>query len=275
MNGTLAQQLSLVSYGNHFLKTGSLPADYYPANVAFNFCNQVDFRYLATEPDAAQPTETVVAADPPAWLHLLRQQGCQQLRLAYYPSGGNQLSPPDYKLAGFVGGGGTWLLAALAGPHADYWASRWEVTRPKDPDQLIWAVSYGRMASGPRPSTELPALGPARQKLAEALTAIQAFAEEQQLNHWAAVFQKALATLASPEPAVGLYQQLLVAAEHPLPAQQLIFAAGQAFVFGGMGSWNDLGFADEPTNQRYEELSGQLYTQVNHAVVAGINAAAS
>ena len=275
MTGTLAQQLSLISYGNHLLRTGSLVPDYYPANPAFKFCNRVDFRYLSPGTDLAPAPETVVAPDPVAWLRLLQQQGCQQLSLCYRPSGGNQLNTPDYKLAGFVGGGGSWLLEAASGARADYWADRWKVTQPNDPDQLIWGVSYGRVATRQPLAAVRPPLTSARTTLAQALTEIQAFAGAQQLPNWTTVFEKALALLDSPNPASGFYQDLLVTAAHPLAARQLIFAASQAWVFGGMGSWNDLAFADEATSQQYEALSDQLYAQVNHAIVSGINAPAA
>ncbi|NML66939.1 hypothetical protein HHL22_17170 [Hymenobacter sp. RP-2-7] len=272
MTGTLAQQLSLISYGNHLLKTGELTADYYPANPAFTFCNRVDFLYL---PLGANTTETLAAPDPLTWLRQLRQQGYQRLSLCYRPSAGNQLNTPDYKLAGFIGGGGDWLLEVASGPQADYWANRWEVTQPNDPQQLIWGVSYGRVAARQPLAAARPPLPAAKAALAQALTEIQAFATAQQLDNWATIFGKALALLDSPEPANGVYHNLLVTAEHSLAARQLIFAASQAWVFGGMGSWNDLVFEDEASNQRYETLSGQLYAQVNQAIISGINAPGS
>jgi len=51
----------------------------------------------------------------------------------------------------------------------------------------------------------------------------------------------------------------------------LIFEAGYAWVFGGMGSWNDIGFQDEKDRQLYEDLSDKLYDLVIAALVAGIN----
>lgn len=274
MTGTLAQQLSLISYGNHYLRTGELPADYYPHNPAFKFCNRVAFYHLVEGTGQAPPTEAPAAPDPIAWLRLLRQQGCRRLSLCYRPSAGNALSTPDYQLAGFVGGGGQWLVEADAGATSDYWAGRWEATQPRHPDQLIWGVSYVRVAAELLPALVPRPLAPLRGLLAHSLAGIQAFATTQKLASWAGIFGRALATLDSPAPAQGFYETLLVPAEHPLAARQLIFAASAAWVFGGMGSWNDLGFEDAATQQRYEELSAQLYAQVNNAIVAGINAPA-
>ena len=44
----------------------------------------------------------------------------------------------------------------------------------------------------------------------------------------------------------------------PLPAAQLLGAAQSAWVFGGMGSWNDLGFEGED-QALYDRLSEELY----------------
>jgi predicted butyrate kinase (DUF1464 family) len=52
-------------------------------------------------------------------------------------------------------------------------------------------------------------------------------------------------------------------------ARQLVFSAGSAWVFGGMGSWNDVVFDKDEDNETYERLSEQLYTRINEAIIAG------
>jgi hypothetical protein len=44
MKEEFAQMISLASYGNEFLRSGRLIKDYFPANIAFRYCNKVDFR---------------------------------------------------------------------------------------------------------------------------------------------------------------------------------------------------------------------------------------
>lgn len=58
----------------------------------------------------------------------------------------------------------------------------------------------------------------------------------------------------------------------PLEAKQLLAAAQAAWVFGGMGSWNDLGF-DGNDQQEYNELSDKLFSLLNQAVSNATNAA--
>lgn len=265
MTGTVAQQLSLISYGNQFLTTGQLPANYYPANPAFKFCNAVDFLYVQGD------TATPAAPDPAAWFEQLREQGCRRLWLCYQPPGANQLNTPAHMLAGFVGGGGTWMLEAGYGIQADYWAERWQVTQQNDPDQRIWHVSYGRTSHQRPPTRQQPALAAAAAELRQALADTAEFASREQLGNWVEVFQKAVRVLDGQQGPPPFYDQLLAAGTHSPAAVQLVFAASQAWVFGGMGSWNDLGFADEAASQQYGALSAALYDKVVQALVSGIN----
>ncbi|MCC6989411.1 MAG: hypothetical protein IT181_10455 [Acidobacteria bacterium] len=54
---------------------------------------------------------------------------------------------------------------------------------------------------------------------------------------------------------------------------RLLAAARAAWVFGGMGSWNDQGFEGE-TQAQYEQLSDDLYRLLNTAIVTAANAGA-
>jgi hypothetical protein len=47
--------------------------------------------------------------------------------------------------------------------------------------------------------------------------------------------------------------------------------ASQAWVFGGMGSWNDLGFPDAADNDRYRAVTAGLYDAVLGAIAAAAN----
>ena len=48
--------------------------------------------------------------------------------------------------------------------------------------------------------------------------------------------------------------------------------ATRAWVFGGMGSWNDLVFAARTEEDEYNRLSAKLYLAVLGAFVAAVNA---
>ena len=49
--------------------------------------------------------------------------------------------------------------------------------------------------------------------------------------------------------------------------------AAASWVFGGMGSWNDIGFVpDDPMAPEYESVSADLYSAVLAALGAAANA---
>ena len=49
-------------------------------------------------------------------------------------------------------------------------------------------------------------------------------------------------------------------------AQRLFSASYNGWVFGGMGSWNDMYFEPKSENARYYSISSDLYSAINDAV---------
>src|SRR6185295_15945004 len=94
----------------------------------------------------------LLARDPGDWFRLLKKDGCKKIRLYYHPAE-NQPSGEEHKLAGLVGGGGTWMIETIYRRHSNYWFNRWEVTNKDDPKGRIWSVSYG-MIDKAQPTTD-------------------------------------------------------------------------------------------------------------------------
>jgi hypothetical protein len=55
-----------------------------------------------------------------------------------------------------------------------------------------------------------------------------------------------------------------------LEAKQLLGAVQTAWVFGGMGTWNDLGFEGDDRRE-YDALSGELFLLLNQAICGAVN----
>lgn len=272
MTGTLAQLIALTAYGNDYIRTGKAPADFDTANTTFRFCSRVDFKGFKKPLFSSQLREYVVAGKPTEWFRYLRADSCMYLRL-YYQSSKDQTMANDHKMAGFVGGGGTWLIEAIYKNYSNYWANRWEVGDKDAADQKVWTVSYGLTAPKQHTTNRQFDNQKIRDKLRQTLTRISTFANSKDLSFWSErFFDKARSVLDSGTPSDGFYHYDLVPLEnYPLAAQQLLFAAGSAWVFGGMGSWNDLGFDSSEINAEYERLSGELYAGINEAVIAAVN----
>lgn len=269
MQGTIAQVIALTVYGSAFLNaTSELSQGFYPANSTFGFCEYVRFVDLQRNGDKWE--EIPYAPDPVAWFERLRHDGAVTLRIISGPSGKNRFA--DRMLVGFVGGGGRWLIEATGSVSSDYWEGRWQVGEKGRTDRKIWRVTYGRIARD-QPSSEKKTedLEYLKQKLAQNLSRIAEFARAKHLDSFAKAFESGISRLMSQSPYSDLHHAD-IAPMHvlPLSAHQLLGAAQNAWVFGGMGSWNDLGFAGED-QARYEELSEQLYQHLNKSIVAAAN----
>jgi hypothetical protein len=276
---TIAQIIALTTHGNAFL-TGSPPFDpsaFYPANSTFIFCEFVQFADL--RPAAGGWEESEYAPDPSGWFTRLKRDGVFRLRLAYSPSSGQELGDKkvsDRMMVGFVGGGGRWLIEAMKPGGSDYWEGRWIVGDGERKDRRIWRVTHGRIATDQptidRPVMDMPVL---QAQLAANLEAIGDFARRQKMAGFAKAFDAGLASLSSSEPYTGVYHSdLAPAAALPLSAAQLLGAAQAAWVFGGMGSWNDVSFEGED-QVLYDRLSEELYHLLIVSIVTAANAGAT
>jgi hypothetical protein len=208
------------------------------------------------------------------WFRMLQEDSCQHIHLHNIPQSNPQIS--DRMSSGFVGGGRRWLMEATYRERADYWEARWSVGNQKAPDKRIWRVTYGLIAV--RPNETLISVSPLatiRHDLLRTLADIHEFALHHDLGSFGDYFSRATECLESDTPfALVYHKDLAPDGLLPLEAAQLLAAANAAWVFGGMGSWNDLGF-DGADQTRYESLSDALFTQLNTAIYAATNTSAT
>jgi hypothetical protein len=222
--------------------------------------------------------ETAWAADPTAWYERLKKEQTCALRLHYGAAGGKTVGTyhvPDRMLAGFVGGGGRWLIETIGPRGSDYWEARWEVGDRARADRRIWRVTYGRIAHDQvtrgSDSEDLETL---KRKLETTLTEIQSYASAHNLETFAAIFQKSRSQLSADAPGKGVYHADLTVTGQLSPAAQQLLAASQlGWVFGGMGSWNDT--PHDEADKEYERLSEELFTLLNQSYVAVANTTAA
>jgi hypothetical protein len=265
MQGTIAQAAALVIMGNATLGDATPDAGWPDAHV-FQYCNQVRFNSLSGNPE--KPDVELYAPNPNVWLQRLKAEGVHGLRLHHLR---DAAAISDRMSVAFVNGGGRWRIEAVKGERSDLWESRWAVTRRDDPDRRIWTVTYGRVATSIEPP-ETPHRDPdaLRAALKGTLDAIAAFARDQHLNNFAIAFERSLDALASESPPRGHSFGDLPLSRLSLPARQLLSAVEAGWVFGGMGSWNDLGF-EGSAQATYDRLSAKLFAGFNAALVVAAN----
>ncbi len=265
MNGEIEQLISLSSAANGVVAGGIEPSDYYPGNSSFGFCNAVTFVDLERGPSGAY-REIERHPSPVEWLDSLKRAAGCSVWLGYGAT--NRPDVQDHMLAGFTGGGGSWSLMVAADNLTERWIGRWEVTDAEASDRRSWKVTYGctDRVEGPVPRPDVH-LDATVDRLRRVLQDIHAFSASHDQEGWADIFQKALMSLdTTTKPRLPGKMKLVCFDRYPELARRLLGAAYTAWVFGGMGSWNDLYFEEERVFKLYQTLSAELYAAVCEAL---------
>lgn len=267
MQGPIAQAVALTIVGNDVIH-GRPWAEFWPTATVFTFCKHVTFVSLGGPPDA--PVESPFAADPVQWIERLRDQGVLGFRLHHVVRNDPRIS--DRMSVGLVGGGRRSLIESARDGVSDLWEARWRVQNRNDPDRKIWEVTYCRVAPDCAPvQFKARGLATLRRELEGVLSKIEEFAYQQNLQEFAKWFRRGIDVLHADDPLKEVYHSDLAwGGRLPLDAKQILGAAQAAWVFGGMGSWNDLGFEGRAQDE-YTVLSDELFSLLNQAICEAAN----
>jgi hypothetical protein len=264
MTGILAQTITLTSYGNEYLENGKL-LDFYPKNSSFGACHSVVFKEINTKDFFFKNTEIFCAENPLEWFELLKKEGCKKLRLFYQSE-----KEDNHKLAGFVSGSGNVFIECVYENYSDFWNNNWN--HDENLDEKPWKVFYEKVVSKQPTRNQQDNLVAIRIKLKRILEEITEFAVKETTGNWGDIFEKSKNILESDKPESESYHNdLIVRNNYELENRQLLMSADKSFVFGGMGSWNDMWFENEETEKKYNELSTELYGMIIKTIVSTIN----
>jgi len=217
-----------------------------------------------------QTKEWAIAAQTPdEWLAREAHPGRRAI-IVHQPIDDPRIS--DRMSAGLVGGGGRWQLNIASDGRMDVWEATWEVGDRTAPDQRIWRVSYASVTENASAATaHIEPLDAVIPTLRQAISDAIAFCEDHRLDSFAQFFHRAGECLVANDPlALVHHKDLAPEGLLTFSAKQVLAACQAVWVFGGMGSWNDLAF-DGQEGRRYEALSNQLFARLNTAISASSN----
>lgn len=272
MNGELAQVIALATHGTAWLRGPEAPPPRLDTtNSTFKFVHSTEFAIEEQRRLLRRQRRTTIG-DVAGWLDRLKRKQMTRLWLVIPEPEAKQVDGHrvDAHMRVAFAGASKWLLLATGESHSEVWASSWQVGAQGAPDNRVWDVRYKGIAQG-HLAPPRPPITDAGEEFRSALTEIRAFSREHELSPWTGWFNQALEALDAdaPEPP---YHPDMVPATYPAGPLRLMAAAAQSWVFGGMGSWNDLGFEPGEASDRYHELSRRLYSTMLTAFVAGVNA---
>ncbi|MGH9561577.1 MAG: hypothetical protein ACRD3S_08985 [Terracidiphilus sp.] len=264
MQSPLVQMIALTCYGNAAL-SGHVVSRFFPDHSTCKFCDSIGF--IAAGPPKDGERQLVPIADTPDhWFAYLSKKNAIGLRLSQKAQNHPQIS--DRMSAGFVGGGRQWKIEALRRDGtSEFWFGKWELWNKTAPENRIWKVTYGLCEIAQTQPVQLRSLEAIIGDLRPTLDEIRAFSDREQCGGFTKCFEDALLALQDPQADIGYHKDLFLPDTLEPAAISLLKAAMSAWVFGGMGSWNDMGFQGA-VQAEYERLSDRLFELLNEAVEA-------
>jgi len=264
MNGEAAQKAALTAYANAFLQGHEVTFGL--DHQTTSHCQSIQFVDVPSV--GSLKNRKILAKDPESWFAYLARNGVSHLKL-HYSSSSREWSPDRTSVA-FSGGGSYWFIETVRPAGSALWESVWDVTSSRG--TRIWKVWYVLSKVRPDEVHDRPSSPEdVRKELHEALVEISSFAKKHDdTRDWVSWFQRALDALEA-EDDVGT-KEILPAGCFTRDAEQLMAASRHAFVFGGMGSWNDVLFgAPDEVKKEYDRVSDRLYDAICRAIVAAVN----
>lgn len=267
MLGSIYSMALLAATANHRLK--------FPQNpVAINA--EPVFKFSEYDHFVDAKNGKVIATSPDGYIDTLVTRQVKGVLISY---GSNSRLPGELgerMSAGFVGGGNEFLLMELSDVSLQYWRYNSSLGNRDRVDQRIWQNYFIAGATVPRQilSIDLPDLNHAIDKLLSTLDNASRLCEKDislRESNWKKLFTETAKGLRDLQAADDQVNHTWSRLGWTLEQRALFNAASKAWVFGGMGSWNDTGPSDISLQPEYERVSDQLFDAVNSAVVAAVN----
>lgn len=266
MNVSILQMVSIVSYSNAYL-SDQLPEISNQGEKISMYCNKVLFHIPVVGNENQYTTQA-----PIDWFISLKYRGVKEVKL-FYKAIPNQ-NIPERMSAGFVGGAGVWMVEVVLEGKSEFWYSKWVIDEDqrKFGSNRIWTVTYKRAPIDQLPS-ELYDIKQQIDDLKSILDNLVDFCTIEDLDNWKNIFKGAKEVLLNGKPSTSTYlKDMIVEGIYTDEALALMEASDRAYVFSGMGSWNDIaGFSSKEQEQVYMRLSEQLYTCLNKSILSFAN----
>jgi hypothetical protein len=272
MIANLADAVALVVFGNAFLGGKSLK---HLAIDKFSMFRGAQ-RFYFWQADIKSKSAKFIAKSPEKYLSSLKRRKIEGLRLTYAVNPSLPGKDQERATAGFENGGAQYLLLEVGQKVVGYVSHSSKMIDGNEAGSHIRQNNYTICPALPLSKHPLSKVdvAAATTKLEGALQKLIEFCAGDELlagSNWQSIFDKAKKTLTSINAPHHEINPLVPSEFMSPPAMRLLSAASTAWVFGGMGSWNDVRLGDHSKYPEYEKLSDRLYVAVNFAVIEAAN----
>ena len=291
MNGDIAKLISLTTFGNHYLKNGEIPDDFYPGNDVFQFEKTIDFGILRKPCFSTGVTGDLIAENPVKWFHYLKSGGCKYLRIYCFDPNNPRYVQKD-EISFFFDGvvrHGSELFKAVYDHEAHYWVEKSALINE-------WGGKYGKIWVG---NSELiidsnatdakkrlgyyTMVGTSSnvndmqidmdglmEKISQSMVDLSNFLFKQNMSSWVELLKKnnVWADHFLPDEMDWLQQYMPV--QNYSTTAQLLFSVA-ARVSGFCRALTDIDFTNKEENDLYNQLTEELCANTRIAMIAAIN----
>lgn len=259
MQTSVLQLIALTCYGNAIIRGFKLPQFFPNHSTCGKFVASMKF-VETIESKYGDTSESIISDTPDQWFTRLLEHEAIGLRLI---SIATMSSLPDRIAISFAGETGNLLIEVmLKNGMSEFWMSRWTVLEVAS----SWQITFYRVKTAATMQYQFPSLQDVHTRLQHALLEILNFSKQQNCKGFTARFANALQALNEPCTEIEHYPDLFIAGTLPEAAVRILNAVKKAWVFGGMGSWNDLGFLSGMIQQEYTRVSDNLFRVVTEAI---------
>ena len=266
MNVELAQMIALIAYGNGYLSSERRESrELLPSHSTFQHVFNISFQKWETV-DSIPRSSGILAKNTRGWFSQLETDRNRYLKLDLLNL---QHLPPPYATSLFTAGG-AWVIQTDQGK---CWQPKWSFLQQKSRQTRMWNVEYWERDNIPVIG-DFPDIQNAYQDLENCLVEAKDFSMRRKFG-WEKCFEKALLLLDNRSPVLPFYADLLPSTFMNIKVRQLLAGALQAWVFGGLGSWNDMHITDSSLENEYQQIPKSLYASVIQIVGAVTNSTAN
>ncbi len=275
MDGTLALAIAMTNHGNEYLSGKmSTPPELPARNTTFQYVDTITFpeeavpdRLASLEREAAKTelgrSENLSTQGPTAtWFLKLKRRRASRLEL-------NKVSAPSElpeRIRTAFAGGVDWVIQVSYPDALEVWIPRWTHQGGR-----LWTIRCAGEFTHEPLSRWWPPIEQASASLEKAVRAAADLCERGHEEWFAQRFRESLSLLESKDREAP-YHPDMVADDFPAPsARPLLAAAVRAWLFGGMGSFNDVGFQDLALDDAYGRIADELYKSVLDAIFSSVN----
>ncbi len=257
MNGELHQLLLLAANANRYIQ-----AKEYRSLDGFGDRNVFNLTFYN---ENGQPIQAAFFADPvKSWMQDLRKRDCRGVLMIQ-----SGKAEKERESSGFAGGGRGWILVARFGGFDEHWSAHWQLGQRAPATR--WDIAYRcRRTTSTAIDPNRYDLNESQCRLEQALTDIGQLAHEIGEEHWKVNFFDAALDLL--KGSTSFKRDL--PENYSEQAQRVFAAVYRCWVFGGMGSWNDVppySAHEHGKSAEFDTYSDALHSAMQDALEAAVN----